>query len=516
MKNARKEIIFLFSVAIISLSFSIIVGFDYIHPQQARISWKDLKKANVTDIRKDFKESNDSMIRFHNGIPYEFTMDSPEDVSSFYNENINMIPSSTYWRHPLNENKTQLVITKNNSVEFSAEKMNGLPIVSLIIEPDDFFSYENGIYVPGHESDFISSSVHFPFPWHKPANYYRNENDKRKTHFSFYDESGKIKYSSIAMVEINGKATRCFPQKSLRLTAIKEKGSKKFSHDFFKDGNFYSTILLRNGGNDNTKALIRDRLMQKLVDGSGLLVSGFVPCEVFLNGEYWGIHYVQNKLNENFIANKMGVKEKKVVLVESWNLESGEEVEFNSLIRQVKDIRNFDYKMISELFDMNEFARYIAAEMFFVNTDWPANNIQLYKITGSKQQDTKWKFALFDMDYGFGYTGADAYETDMFAYLFGKNDLFSTLFKRMMKEDSFRKLLKEQMEFMIDNYFSEKRMLTEIGQLKTEIEQAIPDHTAKWRKPASFDEWEHELIRLQEFAEKRGEVMKKQIKKNLE
>ncbi len=517
MKNAGFEIIFFISVAILSLSFSAAIGFEYIHPEKAELALKAFEKSEVMDIQTDFPNKKDGkMISFHNGIPYESRNGSPEEVSSFYNEDINLIPTSSYWRHPVYEKNSQLIIDENNSIRLFIEKLNGLPVISLIIEPDDFFSYEKGIYVPGYDSDFTSSIVNFPFPWHKPANYYKKENDKKKAFFSYYDEIGKEKYSSLAMVEINGKATRCFPQKSLRLSGSKETGSKKFKFDFFHEGNSYNSIVLRNGGNDNTKALIRDMLMQTLIRESGVLISGFVPCEVFLNGEYWGIHFIQNKLNENFLSEKFGVKEKKVVLVESWNLENGDEVEYNSLIRKLKDLKNFDYVKISELIDMDDLTSYIAAEMFFANTDWPSNNFQMFKISDSGGKDTKWKFVLFDLDYGFGYTGADAYEMDMFAHLKGKNDLFSKLFNRMMKETAFRKLLKEKLTLLQNEYCSEKSMVETINELRIKIGRAVPDHTLRWRKPSSFEEWENELGALLVFAEKRNQVMGEQIKKYLD
>lgn len=516
MKSKQSEVIFLLSVAILSLSFSIAIGFNYIYPQRVELSWKDLKMAEVLDIQSDFSvHSTEKLIRFHNGIPYESMNGRLEDVSSYYNEDISLVPTSFYWRHPVNEKKSHLVIGRNNTIGLFIEKLNGLPIVSLIVEPDDFFSYEKGIYVPGYDSDFNSSTIIHPFPWHKPANYYKKENDKKKACFSYYNESGEKKFSAFAIVEINGKATRCFPQKSMKLSTSKESGAKKFEFDFFDEGKFYNSIVLRNGGNDNSKALIRDMLMQRLLEESGILISGFIPCEVFLNGEYWGIHFIQNKLNENFIANKYGAKEKKVVLVESWNLEQGSEVEYNSLIRQVKDINNFDYNKISELIDMDDLTTYIAAEMFFANSDWPTNNLQMFKISDSGSKNTKWKFILLDMDYGFGYSGTEAFETDMFVHLGENNDLFRNLFNRLMKEMHFRKLLKEKMNLILNKYCLEKKMIATINDLKSEIEGAIPDHTSRWRKPFSKEEWEYELDVLKEFAEKRNKVMREHIKKYL-
>lgn len=513
IKN-KMDLIYLLTIALVSFSFSVIIGFQFINAEPISI-WKKLKEVKIGNIEShhNFKQVNTGEIHFINGFPYETDINLYlSGVSSFYQRNINNISTSAYWNNPIHNVNSKLIVTKKSEIELITDELNGLPIISIIAQADDFFSYENGIYVQGKDGDFLSSKLFYPFPWHRPANYYKKIDDKRKIHFSYYDEKGNAKYNSFAFAEINGKATRCFPQKSLRLTASKELGNKKFNFDFFGDDNSYQSLVLRNGGNDNSKSLFRDMLMQSLVKDCGVITSGFIPCEVYLNGEYWGIHFIQNRIDENFISEKYKVKEKEITLVETWNLDKGSELEFNKLLKFVKS-KKMDLNSASEVIDIDNLVSFLAAEMYFANTDWPENNLKMYKITDSKNE-TKWKFVLCDLDYGFGYTGPDAINMDMFDFLLKKNDLFSKMFQQLMKDDSFKHKLKGELIKMYTNnssYFINPK----IKNLYNQLEGSIENHTARWGKPSTVKDWEDEVAVLYDFAKNRGGVIWQQINKYL-
>jgi hypothetical protein len=515
MKKDNFELFFLTTIALVSFSFSLFIGFQFKDANPVFI-WDKINQIKVSNIYQN-KSSEfiiTNGIHFINGIPYKFNSQLIESgVSSFYQTNIKNISTSNYWKLPLNENKAKLIISEDSEINLVTEQKYELPIISIIVEPDDFFSYENGIYVKGLESDFSSSTLFYPFPWNQPANYYKKQNDKRKIHFTYYNKKGVAEFNTFAYAEINGKATRCFPQKSLKLTASNEFGSKKFKYDFFKENKYYKTIVLRNGGNDNTKSLFRDMLMQSLMRNSKLPTSGFIPCEVFINGEYWGIHFIQNKFDVNYIAVRHDEKEKNVTLIESWQFEKGSELEYNKLIASLKQMKN-DFNSISEIIDMENLISFLAAEIYFANTDWPNNNINLYKISKSEKH-SKWKFILNDLDYGFGYTGESAFETDMFEILLSRKDLFSKMFQGLMHEPKFRLLLKNELTNLMNLTCSNKLTNNLINKISNELKGSINNHTLRWRKPTSSKQWETEIEVLKKFSINRPTYIKKFIIKYL-
>ena len=49
--------------------------------------------------------------------------------------------------------------------------------------------------------------------------------------------------------------------------------------------------------------------------------------------------------------------------------------------------------------DINNFIDYYIAQIYYANTDWPGNNIKFWRPHTS---DGKWKWILYDTDFGFG------------------------------------------------------------------------------------------------------------------
>ncbi len=472
-----------------------------------------------SDINKgnNFKNMPTGSLMFVNGFLYPYSNFGFVQSSSFYRDDINLIRTSPYHKLPIGTNDAKLILIAKKDGEFKTELniagKSTLPIISLVVDAKDFFDYERGIYVEGKIADFKASQQFYPKPWNKPANYYQKGNNaKRKVFFSYYDETGKHLYSSDALVCINGSATRCFPQKSLRLKASKESGNKSFEFDFFSTHKNYSSLILRNGGNDNTKALFRDMLMQTLMDPVGLMNSNFLPCNVYLNGEYWGIHFLQNRFDADFIAEEMDVKEKNVTIVGNWKLEEGSELEYNHLIRSAKNWKSdFNYKKVEEEIDLMDLADYLSGQLFFANTDWPGNNLIMYKIHGTKTQDSKWKFAFFDLDYGFGYTGSEAVSSDLFSNLLKQKDEFSILMQNLLKNDEFKSLLKERLQQLMKNELSGKNMQASIQKLSNRLEPSILQHVQRWRKPDSVEDWKYEVEKLEDFALNRSTFIQQQI-----
>ena len=125
------------------------------------------------------------------------------------------------------------------------------------------------------------------------------------------------------------------------------------------------------------------------------------------------------------------------------------------------------YKEIEKNIDLENFIQYTALNLFVCNTDWPHNNVRLWRYTGEydldiPQSDGRWRFALRDMDFSFGryenqvlpeiYTLAD---TDTFtralsnywsgSYTYDKNSgnypdslLIQGLLDFCLRNDSFR------------------------------------------------------------------------------
>ena len=62
-----------------------------------------------------------------------------------------------------------------------------------------------------------------------------------------------------------------------------------------------------------------------------------------------------------------------------------------------------NYQYLKDNVDVDEFINYQIAQIYSSNTDWPGNNLKYWK---PKREGGKWRWILFDMDFGFGLYGS--------------------------------------------------------------------------------------------------------------
>ena len=146
----------------------------------------------------------------------------------------------------------------------------------------------------------------------------RGRESERKIYLEVLEPDGTAVISQKAGVRVYGGWSRANLQKSLKLYARKEYDpvNNKFRYEFFPhkrggsgDGTIidsFKRLVLRNCGNDNGFAFIRDELFQTLAGQAGYKDYQAVrPAAVFINGEYRGhlwLHevYCDEYFKENY------------------------------------------------------------------------------------------------------------------------------------------------------------------------------------------------------------------------
>ncbi|MBI9100246.1 MAG: CotH kinase family protein, partial [Spirochaetaceae bacterium] len=226
---------------------------------------------------------------------------------------------------------------------FIGEDTN-LAIFSLVIDPADLFDDMTGIYVEGNNpSNELRprSSDDFPFNfyqgWEKPV------------HMEFFDENRDLVIKMDAGISIFGGASRIAPQKSLAIFARSKYGPNNIPYAFFgnnlKNNNNeaiinFKSFILRTSGDDWYRTMIRDAVLQGALDGMDVDRQAYRPAVVFINGEYYGIHNIREKINEDYLAAHYDyVDPDKVDILESYDslVSEGSNTEFLALIDYVEN-----------------------------------------------------------------------------------------------------------------------------------------------------------------------------------
>lgn len=251
-----------------------------------------------------------------------------------------------------------------------------LPTISLTMHPDSMFDDTLGLYMLGPEADTV-----YPF-W--GANFW----DERgiTVHFEYFDESGHRAIDQEVELRIHGgRASRNKPQRPLRLTARDEYGDDLIHYPFFPERpglDEFKRIILRNSGADWCLAHYRDGLFHQTSLHNELDIDelGFRPAIVFINGQYWGIHEIRERIDEDHLAFDYGADRDDVLIMEEENLSiQGDTMHFHDLkefihTHDLNDEANWAH--VDSLLDIKSCVDYFALEMFAGNADWPSNNLK--------------------------------------------------------------------------------------------------------------------------------------------
>src|SRR5699024_1545438 len=144
------------------------------------------------------------------------------------------------------------------------------------------------------------------------------------------ETDGKLELSQNAGLRIHGGTSRGASQKSLRLYAKSEYDNEdSFNYEFFNDlktknsnqnMTSFKRLLLRNSGNDRTQTMFNDGLIQNLISTLNTVdTQAYQPSIVFINGEYYGIQNIRERMDEYYLADHYGLKLDEVAILKNQN-----------------------------------------------------------------------------------------------------------------------------------------------------------------------------------------------------
>ena len=373
----------------------------------------------------------------------------------------------------------------------------GCHVVSLITDPAGLMDPETGIYVKGDSYTGDDWS----------GNYYNRGMDwEREASFQYFDEAGVLRAASACGIRIKGNWSRRLPQKSLNLFARKQySGLKEFRYDFWGTGYFPDTMTLHSGGND-TDGKLQNRLVAELCQAMDFSTHHYVPCQVFLNGEYWGLYDLTEGYTAHYVSATYQVPEKAVVTVKSSVLEEGDAHRGEELVSALNGFTNYtdftqpeNWEALAQTIDLDSLVQYYAVMIYCGrHIDWPVENTQLWRtVTPSAGfGDGKWRYMLYDMDspgLTASYIHHDTLETTLEA---------SAFFRNLWENEEFRSLLGQALLDLSETTFAPDRVESVLTQLRSSMEGPMALHDRRWYSTGLEDFYKKTDSNLKFFRER--------------
>ncbi len=356
-----------------------------------------------------------------------------------------------------------------------------LPVVSLSSDPYNLFDYNYGIYAdgPGWTPAAPNHGANFWMDWERPA------------HVEFFDDAKNLGFSENCGIAIYGAYTRSYPQKSISVKFKNDYGIDGLHYPLFPDLDLstYKAFVLRNSGNDFYYTHIRDAMMQTLIQDLDIDYLEYRPAAAFINGEYWGIYNIREKINEHYVAHHHGVDPDNIDMLEgNMDIIHGDTQHYQALIDYLSTqdmTTDAAYDYVNSMIDLDECLLYWAAEAYYNSQDWPANNVKYWR---ERSATGKWRWILFDVDFGFNLYETTGQSEDHIYYIFsgketrpGSNPPWSTLVPRKLVENP---RIKNQFinlsADLLNTHFASTRVVNLINEMAGHISPEISRHRQRW------------------------------------
>ena len=396
------------------------------------------------------------------------------------------------------------------------------PVVSISTTPANLFDSSIGIYVPDNYYNEGSA-------WERPG------------HVEFYEQGGALAFQGEIGIRIHGNTTVNRPRKALRIYSRNPTGATPFNHRIFPEKTVaqFDTFLLRASGNDWGQSIFRDALVSDIASPTGLDRMSTRPAVVFIDGEYWGIHNVRDRIDEGYYQHHYGLSEMDFTQLEIWSGANPSSAPIHdrgnpAMLSDYEDIlaraaaneyaTASGYASLSDRIDIGNFIDYSIHQIWCGNTDWPGNNLRLWRKVvpdraagANPRHDGRWRWILYDADFAlslnFSYVpgwNASATTTAQFDSLahatatsgafWSNNEIGTRLLRKCLDNATFRERFINRACDLLNTSLSAVGATSRLDAFQALYAPGMVEHVARWRQPTN---WSGELARIRTYMQAR-------------
>ncbi len=376
------------------------------------------------------------------------------------------------------------------------EPESGLMTVSVAIDPWRLFHSRDGWFVAG--PDTLSP---------RGENYWTKREHPARA--DIFTPEGEHIHGGRMGFRLFGGRSRAHPQKSFSLSGRKRYGNRHIDYPLFGPGggDRFRFVVLRNGGSDWGRSYLRDALLTGLlVDPSwDTDVQAARPVRVYLNGRYWGLYHLREKINPRFLADRYYVDKDSLTLIEhERTVKHGRDDHYTELhdyvsTHDLSDPRH--YAWVEQRMDTDNFQRLQIAQTYFDNRD-AGGNIRYWRPDGPRG---RFRWILYDVDQGFGLhrqEGWTANSLDLFTDPQGPawpNPPWSTLLHRkLLANPGYRRNFINRSLDYLHTDFSAEAVLERTEAAIAAVANEIPRQQKRWDRKLA--DWRYHCDQLRRFA----------------
>lgn len=303
-----------------------------------------------------------------------------------------------------------------------------------------------------------------------------------------------------------------------------------------KDRDKYQRLIIKCAANDNypfayggSGAHIRDSYVQTLSQVADLRMDerSFEPCILFLNGEYWGLYEIREKVDDNDFTDYY-YDQDSVEFLKTWGGTwadvLGDNQSENSVFDSWDEIREFittndmsnedNYNYAKSIYNMGSLIDYFILNTYIVNADWLNWNTAWWHGLREEGEKKKWRYVLWDMDntfdHGANYTdipsqdvNADPCDPENIGDTGGQGHI--PIWNALLNNDEFFADYINRWTDLSNNYFSCEFLISHLDSLINLIEPEMPRQINRWG--GNYNTWQSNVNDMRDFIEERCEII---------
>ena len=411
---------------------------------------------------------------FTSGQSFSVTLDAPAGSRIYYTlDSSDPNENSTLYTGPISISANTVLRTRvyrdgfmpsfidTQSYLYDVRNESNVYVVSLVSDMDNLIGEANGIMSAANLMQDL----------------------EREAHVEIFLPSGERVISQGCGISLHGADSRKQKIKSFNVIARSEYGKKRLDYPIFTERDYqeYQSILLRPSGEDQSMSFMRDSVLTSLMRGSSLMFQEHELCVVYLDGEYYTLCYIRERINKHSICQFEGWEgmEDEIDIVRgNTTVTQGSNKSFEELLSWVKqnDTSTAEgYAYLDSHIDIQNYIEYMAIEIFSGNTD--LLNVRRYR---NPKTDGKWRWALFDLDWAF-YNDTDSIGKWLTPGGVGVNNATdNTLFIACMRNSTFREQFLTYIGEKLATDFSTEHVMARLQERYDRIEPMLDQYREKW------------------------------------
>ncbi len=399
----------------------------------------------------------------------------------------------------------------SRSLTYIIDKDNyfSIPVVSLSLPYEEMFG-NNGFY-----------------------NKIREEIEKR-VNLEYIDPVYEEYFYRNSQVKLGGNWSLGYPQRTLNLNFNKNEFGKKnqkvdahiFKDRTKKDGSLltgFTRFRLHNGGNCfESFTGFNDALLQEVMVNSNASTTGYRPCIVYINGEYFGLYSIREHYKDTYFEMNYNVKKDDVIMYKykgDFLLDEGNDESFLQemmhFLNQDLANNNIYNEFCEKYIDIDSFIDVVLANAYASNWDFVGNNNNLIMwrtsvVKDKKYYDGKFRFALHDADFAFSEDTNFLSRKQLHSYSNFK------LLKCLMINYEFKQTFYKRAKYLLNNNLNIDNIYQKLLEMVEEVLPYKYDQCLRWGQQSDcLDNWEKQIENTKKIISLRNDKFLNEVKNYL-